>query len=394
MNKKENGGVSVAQGVLALSPLLVFLLMYLVLSLILGDFYKVPLSVAFIVASLWGVATMRGVPLRRRIDIFSGGAANRDIIYMVWIFILAGAFAILAQKIGATEATVNLTLNVLPAGFLMPGLFLAACFISMAIGTSVGTVVALTPVAVGVAGEIGADVPLFVAIVVGGAFFGDNLSFISDTTITSTRSQGCNMSDKFKVNIWLTLPAAVVILIVYALMGSNLQVPLNVPDANWILVVPYMLVIVTAIAGLNVLLVLLLGIVSSVFFGCLFTDVSLIERLSSGIRGKRGAQAAISFLVGIVNVCTANNTIAIITVGSLAREISEKYGLDNRKTASLLDTCSCVVQCLLPYGAQVLMAASLASVSPVAIVPYLYYPFALGLMVALSILFQFPKRHS
>lgn len=434
MNKKENEGVSVAQGLLALSPLLVFLLMYLVLSVILGDFYKVPLSVAFIVASLWGVVTMRGVPLRRRIDIFSGGAANKDIIYMVWIFILAGAFAILAQKIGATEATVNLTLNVLPAGCLMPGLFMAACFISMAIGTSVGTVVALTPVAVGVAGEIGADVPLFVAIVVGGAFFGDNLSFISDTTITSTRSQGCNMSDKFKVNIWLTLPAALVILCVYALMGSDLQVSLNVPDANWILVVPYMLVIVTAIAGLNVLLVLLLGIVSSVFFGCMFTDVSLldmlgfmgegvdsvgnliivtllasgmlgvikhnggiifiIERLSSGIRGKRGAQAAISFLVGIVNVCTANNTIAIITVGGLAREISEKYGLDNRKTASLLDTCSCVVQCLLPYGAQVLMAASLASVSPVAIVPYLYYPFALGLMVALSILFQFPKRHA
>ena len=279
MNKKENGGVSVAQGLLALSPLFVFLLMYLVLSVILGDFYKVPLSVAFIVASLWGVATMRGVPLRRRIDIFSGGAANKDIIYMVWIFILAGAFAILAQKIGATEATVNLTLNVLPAGFLMPGLFMAACFISMAIGTSVGTVVALTPVAVGVAGEIGADVPLFVAIVVGGAFFGDNLSFISDTTITSTRSQGCNMSDKFKVNIWLTLPAALVILCVYALMGSDLQVPLNVPDANWILVVPYMLVIITAIAGLNVLLVLLLGIVSSVFFGCMFTDVSLLYML-------------------------------------------------------------------------------------------------------------------
>lgn len=353
---------------------------------------------------------------------------------MVWIFILAGAFAILAQKTGATDATVNLTLNLLPANFLMPGLFLSACFISMAVGTSVGTVVALTPVAVGIATGVGESVPLFVSIIVGGAFFGDNLSFISDTTITSTRSQGCEMSDKFKVNIWLTLPAALVILVTYVCLGNSVAVPLEVPESNWVLVVPYLLVIVTAILGLNVLLVLLLGILASLLFGIMFTNISffdmvgfigegvdsvgnliivtllasgllgvikynggivfLIERLSSGIKGKRGAQAAISVLVSIVNVCTANNTIAIITVGGLAKEISDKYGLDNRKTASLLDTCSCVVQCLLPYGAQVLMAASLAGISPLSIIPTLYYPFALGLMVVLSIVFQFPKRHS
>lgn len=426
--------MSLFQGLKALSPLILFLFVYLVLSLLLNDFYKIPLSFAFIVSSLWGIFTMNGVSLRRRIDVFSGGAANKDVIYMVWIFILAGAFAILAQKTGATDATVNLTLNLLPANFLMPGLFLSACFISMAVGTSVGTVVALTPVAVGIATGVGESVPLFVSIIVGGAFFGDNLSFISDTTITSTRSQGCEMSDKFKVNIWLTLPAALVILVTYVCLGNSVAVPLEVPESNWVLVVPYLLVIVTAILGLNVLLVLLLGILASLLFGIMFTNISffdmvgfigegvdsvgnliivtllasgllgvikynggivfLIERLSSGIKGKRGAQAAISVLVSIVNVCTANNTIAIITVGGLAKEISDKYGLDNRKTASLLDTCSCVVQCLLPYGAQVLMAASLAGISPLSIIPTLYYPFALGLMVVLSIVFQFPKRHS
>ena len=406
--------------------------MYLFLSLILNDFYIIPLSVTFIVASLWGIITMKGVPLRRRIDIFSGGAANKDVIYMIWIFILAGAFAILAQKIGATEATVNLTLNLLPGGYLMPGLFLAACFVSMAVGTSVGTVVALTPVAVGVATSIGASVPMFVSIIVGGAFFGDNLSFISDTTITSTRSQGCNMSDKFKVNIWLTLPAAIVVLALYCILGDSVSVPLDIPDSNWILVIPYLLVIVLAVAGLNVILVLTIGIVASLIFGGVFAGISifdmldfmgkgidsvgnliivtllasgllgvikhnggiifLIERLSKGIKGTRGAQVAISLLVGIVNICTANNTIAIITVGGLAREISENYGLDKRKTASLLDTTSCVVQSILPYGAQVLMASSLASVSPLSIIPNLYYPFVLGIVVILSIIFRFPRR--
>lgn len=431
---QSTNNISNRRGLMALSPLFVFLLMYLVLSLILQDFYKIPLSVAFIVASLWGMATTKGMPLRRKIDVFSGGAANRDIIYMVWIFILAGAFAVLAQKTGATEATVNLTLNLLPANFLMPGLFLAACFVSMAVGTSVGTVVALTPVAVGVATELGQPIPLFASIIVGGAFFGDNLSFISDTTITSTRSQNCEMSDKFKVNIWLTAPAALVIFIVYAFMGSDLAAPVESVTSNWVLVIPYLIVIVTAIMGLNVLLVLALGILSSIFFGLIFTEFSIIdmfgfmgtgvdsvgnliivtllasgmlglikhnggiiyiiERLSSKISGKRGAQTAISLLVGIVNVCTANNTIAIITVGGLSKEISDKFGLDNRKTASLLDTCSCVVQSILPYGAQVLMAASLADVSPLSIIPTLFYPFALGIMVALSIIFQFPKRHT
>lgn len=425
--------VPTGKGLIALSPLMVFLMMYVGLSIFVGDFYTVPLSVAFVLSSVWGVATTARLPLSERLKVFSRGAANSDVIYMVWIFILAGAFASVAQKVGATEATVNLTLSVLPAGYLMPGLFLAACFISMAVGTSVGTVVALTPVAMGIAGEIGGSIPMFVAVVVGGSFFGDNLSFISDTTIAATRSQGCSMRDKFNVNIWLTVPAALVILAIYFVIGGSVETQVATVSVDWQLIMPYLLVIVLAVVGLNVLLVLLIGIVAAFVVGLTYADTDalsmlgfmgegvdsmgnlivvtllasgmlgliqhnggisfLIDRMSRGIKGKRGAQAMISLLVAVVNMCTANNTIAIITVGGLARQISEKYGLDSRKTASLLDTCSCVAQCFIPYGAQVLMAASLAGISTVSILPHLYYPFALGLMVALSIIFQFPKRY-
>lgn len=432
--KHQENNVTTRRGLLALSPLIVFLLLYVGLSTFVGDFYKVPLSVAFVLSSVWGVATTMGLSLSERLKVFSRGAANSDVIYMVWIFILAGAFATLAQKVGATDATVNLALKVLPAGYLMPGLFLAACFISMAVGTSVGTVVALTPVAVGIAGQMGGDIPVFVAAVVGGSFFGDNLSFISDTTIASTRSQGCSMRDKFYVNIWLTLPAALAILVIYFVLGGSVETHVDTVPVDWQLIVPYLLVIVLAVAGLNVLLVLLIGIVAAFASGLVYSGAApmdmlgfmgqgvdsmgnlivvtllasgmlglihynggirfLISRMSKGIKGSRGAQAMISLLVAIVNLCTANNTIAIITVGSLARQISEKYGLDPRKTASLLDTCSCVAQCFIPYGAQVLMAASLAGITTVSILPHLYYPFALGLMVALSIIFQFPKRYN
>ena len=405
--------VPTGKGLIALSPLMVFLMMYVGLSIFVGDFYTVPLSVAFVLSSVWGVATTARLPLSERLKVFSRGAANSDVIYMVWIFILAGAFAMLAQKVGATEATVNLTLSVLPAGYLMPGLFLAACFISM------GTVVALTPVAMGIAGEIGGSIPMFVAVVVGGSFFGDNLSFISDTTIAATRSQGCSMRDKFNVNIWLTVPAALVILAIYFVIGVSVETQVATVSVDWQLIMPYLLVIVLAVVGLNVLLVLLIGIVAAFVVGLTYANTDalsmlgfmgegvdsmgnlivvtllasgmlgliqhnggisfLIDRMSRGIKGKRGAQTMISLLVAVVNMCTANNTIAIITVGGLARQISEKYGLDS--------------QCFIPYGAQVLMAASLAGISTVSILPHLYYPFALGLMVALSIIFQFPKRY-
>ena len=425
--------VSLFKGIRALSPLLVFLLFYVCLSVFAGNFYSVPLSIAFVVASIWAVVITSGIKFAERIRVFSNAAANGDVIYMIWIFVLAGTFATLAKEIGATKATVEFTLSVLPSNFLMPGLFLASCFVSMAIGTSVGTVVALVPVAMGVAAQTGSSQPMFVALVVGGAFFGDNLSFISDTTIAATRTQGCNMRDKFRVNLWLTLPAAIVILGLYVAIGMNIEAVSPAMPHDWWLVCPYMLVILLAVMGINVLIVLLLGIVTAVVVGCytqqFWMDMLsymgngvegmgnlivvtllasgmlglirhnggirfLIYALSYGVKGKRGAQAAISVCVAVVNFCTANNTIAILTTGGLAREITQKYALDPKKTASLLDTCSCVAQSLIPYGAQVLMASSLSGSSPMQIIPYLYYPFALGLFVALSIIFRFPKRFS
>lgn len=424
---------STHKGLLALSPIAVFLIFYLAVSIAVNDFYKMPISVAFIVASAWSIITCsRSESLKERLNIFSQGAANPDILYMIWIFILAGAFASLAKHIGAIDATVNLTLQILPPQFLIPGIFLATCFISMSIGTSVGTIVSLTPFALQLAESSGLDVPFFVAVVIGGSFFGDNLSFISDTTIAATRSQGCKMNDKFKANLWIALPAAIITLIIYIVLGqTDTYDIINAPSSSPWLVIPYLAVIGMAIAGMNVLLVLSIGILISVFTAFCLTDIHLLDMcgfmgtgitgmgdlivvtllaagmlaiikhnggidylikwLTSHINGTKGAQTTIALLVSIVNVCTANNTIAIITVGELCKKISNKFNLMPRKVASILDTCSCIVQCIIPYGAQILLAAGLADVSPVAFLPYLYYAWALALIVILSIIFRFPR---
>ncbi len=424
--------ITVPRGLLALSPVVVFLLLYVAVSLILDDFYKMPVSVALVVASMWAVIVYSGRPLLKRIETFSRAAGHENILYMIWIFILAGAFAGVAQEIGAVDATVNLALRVFPPAYVVPMLFFAACFISLSIGTSVGTVVALTPLAVQIAETAGASVPFYVAVVLGGAFFGDNMSFISDTTIAATRSQGCNMSDKFKANLWIALPAAIVTLGAYIVMGVGTPgEAIATPDtASW-LILPYLLVIVTAIIGINVTIVLTIGITSALVLG-LFGGFTLIEMasfagagidgmgdlivitllaagmlgvikaaggiqfllqaLTRSVSGSRGGQAVIAVLVGVVNLCTANNTVAIITVGSVARDISKRFHIDPRKTASLLDSTSCIVQCLIPYGAQTLLATGLAGISPGAPFPYLYYPWALAAMVLLSILFSFPRR--
>lgn len=428
----ELSRVSALRGLLGLSPVVVFMVTYLVVSLVIGDFYKMPLSVAIVVASMWGIAIYTGGGgLSSRIETFSRAAAHTSILYMVWIFILAGAFAAVAKEIGAIDATVELTLRFFPARFIVPGLFVAACFISVSIGTSVGTVVALTPLAAEMAGTGGESLPFYVAVVLGGAFFGDNLSFISDTTIAATRSQGCKMADKFKANLWIALPAALITLIIYILVSSDAPSPVSGTSHSPWLVLPYIVVLITAACGINVMIVLTLGIVSAVILGIIggYTVISLfgtmgvgidsmgdliivtllaagmlgiikaaggiqylLQCLSAKVSGKRGAQASIAVLVALVNFCTANNTVAIITVGGIAREICEKYGVDPRKSASLLDSSSCIVQCLIPYGAQTLLATSLAGIPPVAPFPYLYYPWALALMVALSIVFLFPKR--
>ena len=419
---------------LALSPFIVFMVVYLVGSLLAGDFYKLPLTVAFLVASAYAICITPKIKLKERINIFSRGAGDENIMLMVWIFVLAGAFAKIADQMGAIDATVNLTLRLLPASMLLPGLFLAACFISLSIGTSVGTVVALTPVAVGIAEQTGAVLPMVVAIVVGGAFFGDNLSFISDTTIVATQTQGCKMNDKFKANIWLAAPAAIIVFTIYIFIGQSVEVPTNMPDVEWYKVIPYLSVLVMAIAGMNVLVVLIIGILLAGGIGILsgsfnlmgavgamgdgiigMSELIIVTLLAGGmlalirhnggidyliriltlrINGKRGAKFTIALLVILADLCTANNTIALITVGPMAREIADKYGVDRRMSASLLDTFSCFAQGMIPYGAQLLMAAGLAHITPFEIMGYLYYPIALGIIAVMGILFNYPRRYS
>ena len=422
------------RGVLALSPLLVFVILYLVTSIVAGDFYRVPITVAFLTASIYAIAISRG-SLRHRVNVFSRGAGNPQMMLMVWIFVLAGAFAHSAKVMGSVDATVQLTLWALPSQMLLAGLFVAACFISLSIGTSVGTIVALTPIAAGVAQQTGADVAVVTAVVVGGSFFGDNLSFISDTTVISTQTQGCRLSDKFRVNSFIVIPAALLILTVYVAMGFSLNAPAETADVQFLLVLPYLVVLVLAVLGLNVMAVLTIGIALTGIVGLTsgaFADVYdwmdamgtgiismgeliiitmlaggllemvkrqggidfIIYRLTSRVNGKRGAELSVGLLVAVVNMCTANNTVAIITVGGIARQIGEKYHLDPRKCASLLDTFSCTVQGLIPYGAQLLMAAGLAQVSPVSIIPYLYYPVAIGVAAVLAILLRYPRRYS
>ncbi len=422
------------KGILALSPLAVFVILYLVTSIIARDFYKVPITVAFMAASMYAVVTSGNIPLRERIDIYSRGAAKGQMMLMIWIFILAGAFAHTAKVMGAIDATVNLALTLLPGNMLLAGLFLAACFISVSVGTSVGTIVALTPIAAGVAQQTGTSIPLMTAVVVGGSFFGDNLSFISDTTIAATSTQGCKLNDKFRVNSFIVVPAAVLILGIYLYMGQGITSPHSVGDVSFVKVVPYLVVLLTAVLGMNVMAVLSLGIILTGIIGILdgsfdiygwFSAMGngivgmgeliiitmmagglleiikhnggidfIIERLTRHVSTKRGAEMTVAGLVSFVDLCTANNTVAIITVGGIAKQIADRFGVDNRKCASILDTFSCTVQGLIPYGAQMLMAAGLAQLNPISILPYLYYPFAIGIAAILSILLRYPKRYS
>ena len=365
----------------ALSPLLVFIVLYLVTSIVARDFYKVPITVAFMVASIYAVASSGKMPLQKRIESYSRGAASGNLMMMLWIFVLAGAFANAAKEMGCIDATVNLTLHLLPAEMLLAGVFLAACFISLSIGTSVGTIVALVPIAAGLANGTGTSTALMTAIVVGGAFFGDNLSFISDTTIAATQTQGCRLSDKFRVNLFIAAPAALIIFIVYLLMGENIQTPKQIPDFELLKVFPYLIVLAVAVFGMNVMAVLTIGILLTGiigmiggsfdvygWFGAMGDGIKgmgeliiitmmagglleiirmnggidyIIKKLTAHVNGRRGAELAIAALVTLTNVCTANNTVAIITVGGIAKQIGDRYGVDNRKCASILDTFSC-----------------------------------------------------
>lgn len=417
---------------MALLPLFTFIALYLIVSIVMGDFYKVPITVAFLVSAIVAVATLRKRTLAERIKVFSRGASSDKMMLMMLIFILAGAFASSAKEMGSIGNTVNLTLAYLPPDMLMAGIFLASCFISISIGTSVGTVVALVPIASGLASSTGMSVAMMSAVVVGGAFFGDNLSFISDTTVVATQTQGCKMSDKFRANLFIAAPAAIMVFLLYMIIGSNAGSPASVPDVDFLKVMPYLVVLVMAAAGLNVLTVLTIGIMLTGMIGIMdgaFDVFGWMQAMNTGILGmseliivtmlaggmletvrengginiiinlltrhidsRRGGEAAIAALVTIVNFCTANNTVAILTVGPIARQIAERFRIDPRRSASILDSFSCFAQGIIPYGAQLLMAGGLAAIAPIEIIPYLFYPYALGLCATVAIITGRPRR--
>ena len=422
------------KGLIALSPLGVFIAFYLVTSIIAGDFYKIPITVAFMVSSIYAIIIFSGKSLKQRIDTYSRGAATEQMMLMIWIFVLAGAFAHSAKMMGSIDATVNLTLALLPPQMILAGMFLAACFVSISVGTSVGTIAALVPIAAGVAQGTDTSVAMMTAIIVGGSFFGDNLSFISDTTIMATQTQGCRLSDKFRVNIFIVFPAALLVLIGYLFIGADVSAPQQTLPVEWLKVMPYFVVLPTAIFGMNVMAVLTMGIVLTGIIG-LFTgsfdiygwfgsmgegilsmgELIIVTMMAGGllelirqqggidfiirlltrrVSNKRGAELSIAALVSFVDICTANNTVAILTVGDISKRIGDRYGVDNKKCASILDTFSCTIQGLIPYGAQLLIAAGLASQNPVSIIPYLYYPVVLGIVALLSIIFRYPRRYS
>ncbi len=409
--------------IIALSPVILLLIVFLVCSFVTRSSYQVPVLVVFLFTSVYAVLISRG-----NIEVFSGGAANSRIMYMIWIFILAGAFAAVARRIGSVEATVAATLTIIPVEYLPVGLFIASCFISFSIGTSVGTIVALCPLAVGVATDMSTPVEWYVAIVAGGAFFGDNLSFISDTTIAATQTQGCSMKDKFRSNFFLVLPAAVLTAAIYFFSARVGDVDISNQQQDILLIVPYILVIVLALIGVNVLTALIIslsvavlialcrGIVDvTTLFDAIVEGVSsmselivvtmmaggilavvkhlggldyAIELIRRRIGSRMHAEFAIAEISALANLCTANNTIAILSVGDIAKKISETYGIPARRSASIMDTVSCFIQGIIPYGAQLLMASGIAKISPMAIVPNLYYPILIGVSVASSIVFR------
>ncbi|WP_123054897.1 Na+/H+ antiporter NhaC family protein [Clostridium sp. JN-1] len=425
MNEKKGNAI-------ALLPLIVFMVLFLGVSLVMQDFYKMPVVVALIIASTIAILQNKKVPIELKVERFCKGAGDSSIILMCLIFILAGAFAEVSKAMGAVDSTVNLGLAIFPPSFMVAGIFIIGSFLSMSLGTSVGTIVTLTPIAMGIAQKTGLPVPFLVAAVVSGAMFGDGLSMISNSTVAATKTQDCEMVDKFKANVKIVLPAAIITLIIYGFLTLGMQVNHTGPyNYQFIKILPYIAVFAIALTGFNVVLVLVGGIVLAAIIGLaygsfdIFTvfqlcakgiagmeDISIISILIGGIgelikfnggidfllntikkriHSEKGAELGIGILVSLVDLCTANNTVSIIIVGSLAKDLSENYGVDRRKTASLLDTFACFIQGCIPYGAQLLVASSLAAISPFLIMKYLCYPYLLGIASVLAIAFGIPK---
>lgn len=427
MNLKNEGNV------LALFPLGVFILVYLGGAMLAKDFYAISIIVPFLAAALTALLMNRKENFNDKIEIFCKGAGNSNILLMVLIFILAGSFAQVAKNMGAVDSTVNLGLTLLPSGLLIPGMFVIGCFIALSIGTSMGTIVALVPIAVGIADKTGIAVALAVGAVVSGAMFGDNLSIISDTTIAATRTQGCEMKDKFRMNFRIVLPAAILTAVIFMLLTRNSSaISLETLDFNLVQILPYIIVIATALLGVNVIIVLLLGILSSGLIGFIFGSFDILgffNSISTGISGmseliiismliagtieiikhnggidfilnkglrgfksKRGAEYGIATLVSLVDICTANNTVAIVTVGPIAKDISNEFDLEPKRVAGIMDMFSCVFQGIIPYGAQLISAAGLAAISPFSIMKYLFYPYLMGICAIIAIYFYWRNK--
>ncbi|WP_251517797.1 MULTISPECIES: Na+/H+ antiporter NhaC family protein [Staphylococcus] len=416
----------------ALLPLIVFIGMFLGVGIITGDFSTMPLNVAILVASLFGLFLNRKESFQNKIEIFTKGAGHSNIVLMMVIFLLAGAFSKTTENMGGVKSTVNLGLSLIPENLLIVGLFVICMFISISMGTSVGTVAAIAPVGFGLSQATDVSAALAMATVVGGAMFGDNLSMISDTTIAAVRTQNTKMSDKFKVNIKIVLPGALLTILILWLLTNGVHVDASKDYAyNIIKVIPYLFVLILALVGVNVIIVLIGGIALSAIIGLVdgsfgwkgllsaiskgiigMEDIAIIALLIGGlvaliehnggitwllnfvrrrVKSKRGAELGIASLVSVADLSTANNTISILMAGPLAKEISEEYDVDPRKSASILDMFGSCFQGLVPYSPQLIAAAGVASISPFELVPYSIYPIILGLSGLVAILFGLPR---
>ncbi|QAS54580.1 Na+/H+ antiporter NhaC family protein [Halobacillus litoralis] len=423
-NKQGNGW--------SLLPFGVFILLFIGSGILTGDFYQMPVLVALFVAILVALFMNRRTDFQSKLQQLTEGGGHSNIILMVIIFLLAGAFSTVAEGMKAVDSTVNLGLSILPGNLLVVGLFIIACFISISMGTSVGTIVALAPIGMGIADQTDVAVALTMGAVVSGAMFGDNLSIISDTTIAAVRTQGTEMKDKFRANFFIVLPAAIGTAIIFGVLTADASTTLQGEHPfELVKVLPYLGVLIFALIGVNVIYVLMGGIGFAGIVGLMMGDFTLMEfvtlvgdgfssmqelalvvillgglvelirqnggieyllhKISRGANSKRGGEFGIAGLVSAVNVSTANNTISIITAGPLAKQISARFDIDARRSASILDIFSSSVQGLLPYGAQILSVAGVASISPVSVVPFCLYPILLALSGIIAIFIRFPK---
>ncbi|MEZ9398399.1 Na+/H+ antiporter NhaC family protein [Vibrio splendidus] len=445
-NSKKSNAV-IAPSAIALIPLIVFLMLFIGVGTYLSlqgvdfAFYQLPAPIAALPAVMLALLLSKD-KLNRAIEQFLGGVGHKDIIAMCMIYLLAGAFAAVAKASGGVDATVNLGLSAIPTSMILPGIFLISAFIATAMGTSMGTIAAVAPVALGIADSAGMSIPLTAGVVLSGAMFGDNLSIISDTTIAATRSQGCEMRDKFKENIRIALPAALIAIVIFAFNSTATQVPETGP-IEWLKVLPYITILILAVSGMNVFVVLTIGILlaGGVSLGSVenygltdyaqdiyagfgnMQEIFLLSMLIGGLSelmrrqgglafltnlvsalirafgsshskqaNGRASELGIAGLVSMVNVCTANNTVAIIVSGSVARQLAEENNVSPRRSASLLDIFSCVIQGVLPYGAQVLLLGSVFNLSPLEIVSNSYYCFALAIVAVVAVFIKHPAR--